>query len=340
METSTPFTPDPVAPGEPDVAAKGRGAELGDVDLTGQDLSNVDLSGQDLSGADLAGRNLSGACLDGAVLFGADLSEAVLRGASLQRAELTTARLERAQLDEADLRGATLAGARLDGIEAFGARMQDCSLTKASLRGADLRTADLRGAILREADLRDVDLSQADLRGADLSEAQVEGTDFFRADIRRIHLEDIRGYEKARWIGVDMADVNFVGAYRVRRFILDQNFLDDFRSESRLSEWVYRVWWLTSDCGRSMFRWCAWTLGAAVFYAALFSMVGVDYGQHATWLSPLYFSVVTLTTLGYGDVAPTTVGGQIVAMAAVVTGYFMLGGLLSILSHKMARRGE
>ena len=53
-----------------------------------------------------------------------------------------------------------------------------------------------------------------------------------------------------------------------------------------------------------------------------------------------YFSVVTLTTLGYGDVTPNSLGGQVVAMAAVITGYFMLGGLLSILSNKMARRGD
>jgi voltage-gated potassium channel Kch len=83
-----------------------------------------------------------------------------------------------------------------------------------------------------------------------------------------------------------------------------------------------------------------WTLVAVVLYSGLFSLVGVDYGEHSTWLSPIYFSVVTLTTLGYGDVTPASVGGQLVAMAAVVTGYFMLGGLLSILSNKMARRGD
>jgi voltage-gated potassium channel Kch len=50
--------------------------------------------------------------------------------------------------------------------------------------------------------------------------------------------------------------------------------------------------------------------------------------------------VVTLTTLGYGDVIPASAGGQVIAMVEVVTGYVMLGGLLSILSNKMARRGD
>ena len=304
------------------------------------DLTGAELSGQDLSGVDLAGRDLSGANLDGAILFGADLRGAVLRGASLRRAELTAAHLEGARLDEADLGGATLAGAFLDEVGAFGAHFVETSLTAANLVRADLRAANFRGAILREADLRGADFSQADLREADISESRVEGTDFFRADLRRVHLEELVGFEKARWIGVNLADVNFVGAYRARRFILDQNFIEDFRSANRASEWAYRVWWITSDCGRSMTRWCLWTLAAVLFYAGLFSLVGVDYGIHDTWLSPVYFSVVTLTTLGYGDAAPASVGGQLVAMAAVVTGYLMLGGLLSILSNKMARRGD
>jgi len=68
--------------------------------------------------------------------------------------------------------------------------------------------------------------------------------------------------------------------------------------------------------------------------------VGVDYGPHPTSLSNLYLSVVTLTTLGFGDVIPETVWGQVVVMIEVITGYIMLGGLLSILSNKMARRAD
>ncbi len=48
-----------------------------------------------------------------------------------------------------------------------------------------------------------------------------------------------------------------------------------------------------------------------------------------------------MTTLGFGDVQPSTLwGGQIVTMLEVSTGYIMLGGLLSIFSNKLARRGD
>ena len=83
-----------------------------------------------------------------------------------------------------------------------------------------------------------------------------------------------------------------------------------------------------------------WTVAIAVFFALAYGFVAVDYGDYETAISPFYYSVVTLTTLGYGDVLPASVPAQIVAMCEVVLGYVMLGGLLSIFSNKMARRAE
>ena len=57
-------------------------------------------------------------------------------------------------------------------------------------------------------------------------------------------------------------------------------------------------------------------------------------------LSSFYFSVVTLTTLGYGDVLPASLGAQVVVLFEVIMGYIMLGGLLSIFATKMGRRAE
>ena len=57
-------------------------------------------------------------------------------------------------------------------------------------------------------------------------------------------------------------------------------------------------------------------------------------------MTTLYFSFVTLTTLGYGDIVPTSAAARIVALVEVITGYMMLGGLLGIFANKMARRAE
>jgi voltage-gated potassium channel Kch len=53
--------------------------------------------------------------------------------------------------------------------------------------------------------------------------------------------------------------------------------------------------------------------------------------------SPFYYSVVTFATLGYGDITPSDLSGQIFSVIEVLTGYLMLGGLLSVFSKKIIR---
>lgn len=151
-------------------------------------------------------------------------------------------------------------------------------------------------------------------------------------------MHGIYDYTQASWLGLDLRQVDFTGAYMLRSFILDQNYLEEFRTTSPTHAVVYAVWKLTSDCGRSLVRWGILTLGLVLSFAWMLTTCSVDYGPHQTVLSPLYMSVVTLTTLGYGDALPVSVAAQMVVMAEVVTGYILLGGLLSILSNKMARR--
>ena len=54
----------------------------------------------------------------------------------------------------------------------------------------------------------------------------------------------------------------------------------------------------------------------------------------------MYYSVVTLTTLGYGDAVPASLPAQVLAMSEAILGYVGLGDMLSILANKMARRAE
>ena len=56
------------------------------------------------------------------------------------------------------------------------------------------------------------------------------------------------------------------------------------------------------------------------------------------WITMLYYSVVTFTTLGFGDITPKTHIGALLVMVEVVIGYIMLGGLIYILATKLARR--
>ena len=326
-ERSTSASADSAAT-HPDVAEVCAGAYLADRDLSGLDLSNRDLRGADLTGADLSRCRL----------FGTDLSDATLVGATLKGAQLLGANLSGADLTNADCSKAVFGRAKLKDAILFQTRLRNATFAHADLRNADLRTADLRNARLREADLSHADLTRARMTKTDLTRAHVDAAIMRDADLRRTRLKGLTGYATADWIGTDVLDADFAGAYMVNRTIGDQNYLYEFRNKNAVNAIVYRIWSVTSDCGRSFGRWATLTSAIAVLFAVAYSFLNVDYGNHETFLSPLYYSTVTMTTLGYGDALPTDATAQAVAMTQVIIGHVMLGGMLSIFATKMGRR--
>ncbi len=307
-----------------------RGIKLIDEDLSGIDFSGCDLSGVELSRARLCNANLSGCLLQGTSFY-----QAQLDGCEFMQSDLSDA-----NLDECSANRAGFGGTKLDGASLIHAALEGATLSKATLKGTDLSTANLQKARIREADLTHADFNRADLRHADLEGSHVPGALFKGADLRGAQLKWISDFDRASWIGTDIRDVDFTGAYMVRRFIMDENYLYEFRHRSRYANFAYLVWWVTSDCGRSFTRWALWTALVALIFAGIFSLVDVHYGEYETFLSSIYYSVVTLTTLGYGDVHPASLAAQIFAMIEVALGYLALGGLLSIFANKMARRAD
>ncbi|RLB59055.1 MAG: hypothetical protein DRI34_03125 [Deltaproteobacteria bacterium] len=310
------------------------------LDLSGIDLSGEDLSGLDLSDYDLSSANLSGCRLQRCNLSFARLDRALLQKAVLDGAELIGASLRDAVLDQCRAHSAGLGGADLEGARMVDALLENATLSKSSLRKVDARAVKLRGARLAEADLSGARFTRADLRDGDLKSARVDGASFDLADLRGARLMDLVGFRSANWIGADIRDIDLRGAYLVRRHVEDENYLFEFRRRDRLHALIYWIWWLSSDCGRSMGRWSLVLAVVVMVFGVLYRLAGVDFGSSDGPLAPFYFSIVTLTTLGYGDIIPRTTLTQILASLEALLGYIGLGGLLSILANKMARRAE
>jgi uncharacterized protein YjbI with pentapeptide repeats len=128
------------------------------------------------------------------------------------------------------------------------------------------------------------------------------------------------------------------------RKVRDDMFLLKFKDEH--PNW-FKIWWLFADCGRSFFRWAWWSLIFAAFFAAIFylyflespsSFQTVYVSEGCPFFSFFYYSVVTFTTLGFGDIVPKCGWLQMWVMFEVILGYIMMGGLISILANKLARR--
>ena len=315
--------------------SKDRSRNLRGVRWIGEDLAGIDFSGCDLTGADLSRSDLTNARFCSAQMTSVILHEAKLDGTEFLGADLTGANLNGCSATRAGFAGATLANATLLGANCTGA-----SFTKSNLEDADLRRADLSTARLVEARLTGAQLMGTVAAGANFEGCFVGGADFSMAKLNGAKLRALVGFQDAIWIETHIVQVDFAGGYRLRRFIMDQNYLHEFRSQGRLHEIAYGFWWLTSDCGRSLGRWAAFTVLLALFYGLIYSGLHLDLGPHPTALSPFYYSFVVLTSLGFGDVTPATAIAQVVTVSESLVGYLLLGGLISILSTKMARRAE
>src|SRR5208282_4187067 len=104
----------------------------------------------------------------------------------------------------------------------------------------------------------------------------------------------------------------------------DQDYLDTI--EEQLHTWwgrfAFWLWGLT-DYGRSL-------MSVVVFASILISLFGAAYahwhkmidagGRSKTPFTPYYFSIVTYTTLGFGDVKPNNLKGEILVSIEVILG--------------------
>lgn len=332
-------------------------------------LEGADLIGAHLEGADLREAHLEAADLREAHLERDDLGRATdLNAAHLEGAVLSKAHLEGAQLYHAHLEGAYLTGAHLEGANLHYAHLEGADLRRAHLerddleRATDLEAAHLEGAYLVGAHLNGAHMKMAHLEGADLYGADLKGADLqsvFVGDylcgedaegmgkgraLRRTVFGDVDFDKHTKVKGLDTSAANFADKPLFKRFIEDEQYLAHFRDEHPRWYWLWKV---SCDCGRSIPLWAFWSfllvlLFAWVYWGAPPLSLGTLHPkfdpEYQTWFTNIYFSAVTFTTLGFGDVRPMNAVAQIVTTIEVFTGYVMLGGLISIFANKLARR--
>ena len=326
-------------------ALKG-GQDTWDHYLSEVPAAEIDLSNADLSDADLQGRNLTGINLSQADCFGCNLAQVNLKHAQLDGAELSEARLQGAGLYKANLDEALLSEADLSSAD-----LSECILTGADLRGANLRGANLARANLQGANLSRADLREADLTGANVTSASFRLARMDGANVTRLVYGSLKGMT-GHFLGVRGVDATYGNALFVRD-AKDQDYIDtlDLKLRSMPESFAKKVelllfaGWRMIDHGRSLMRVSLWAFIVATLYGLIYTAdmtLGwgmMDYSNSAeSWFTPFYYSMVTYTTLGYGDVTANNAMGEVLVISEVVIGYFTLGLILSILANTIARR--
>lgn len=300
-------------------------------------LLEAHLEGADLRGAHMRGAKLLGAHLEEALLNNAHLEGADIRGAHMQGCNLREAHLEGANLSGAHLEKAHLTLAHLEEALLYGAHLEGANLAGAHLEEAILKDAHLEGASLWKTHLEGADLCKAHLEGANVLHTHLEGADLSEADLRDANVSGVIWDRnmKCRSANVETC----YGSQRFKREVQDMDFLNEFQERNPKTYWI---WLLFADCGRSLSRWGLWCLFLSLAFARLIFHMGTDHFDASpidfTGFSSIYYSVVTFTSFGFGDITPRTDEGALVLMVEAILGYIMLGGLIAIFANKLARR--
>ncbi|MFC1887167.1 pentapeptide repeat-containing protein [Thermodesulfobacteriota bacterium] len=317
-------------------------AVLSKVNLQKANLRKANLMGVDFTGTNLQKASLTGANLQKAFLPGVNLQEADLVEADLQNADLGRANLQKANFGGANLQKANLWLADLRKARLWQANLQDANLGRADLQKAELWQANLQNAKLDGANLKKSKLGQANLEKAELGQANLQKAELGQADLRKATVTGLK-YKKLGKCG----GIRLEGCYGSQRFIRDvkdNEYVEEFEYNH---PFLCRLWSISSDCGRSIGLWISWSLLFAIYFGLNFFFLSPErFTINGENLLPfdlvtvIYHSVVAFTTLGFVDVTPNTLTGAWWIMAEVVIGYVMLGGLISIMITKLARRAQ
>jgi len=96
-----------------------------------------------------------------------------------------------------------------------------------------------------------------------------------------------------------------------------------------MKTWAVLVQLLARDRGQRANTWMVlrsvmWLMAAIGLFTALFHLISVYEGQTHSWLSGLYWTITTMSTLGYGDITFKSDLGRLFSVVVMLSGLFML----------------
>ena len=281
-------------------------------------------------------QDLHGWCLEGVNLKHGTVSYADERGeieysgkVYLRKANLQDVNAEHARFSWAYLQGTCWRHADLTLADFHSAHLDNARLGVSQLDGCDFSHACLSGAELMASVIRNAKFTHSDLRACSARGAIVDG---------ETRLWECKVDTDTDFTGVSLDTVivdpptKQLLHYNVRRKSWEQWY-----GLHRILKWLVKPFWWMSDYGASTGRIVGTFFGLAVFFAFVYWLwprcviVCGDVGDIRGFLHALYFSVVTMTTLGFGDIAanPDSWQGQVLLMIQVILGYVLLGALVT-----------
>ena len=298
-----------------------KGTSFKEVDLSGVDLSNMDLARVDFCGA-----NLSRANLFGASLFDADLKNAELLGADLSNADLTSANLEHADLTRASLQGARLWHSNLENANLIEANLNRCDLWNAKLFNVRLWRTELSQAISLSKN-NFLHKPTAFFAAYRINERGVFSAEDSYRDLKKYFLSTGR-YNDASWASYREKTMERLMLKKKKDLAYLPSLAMDFLCG--YGEKPYQI----------IFSSFFLILSYGLLYKTLNAVLYTPFAKYAMSFSDyLYYSVITFTTVGYGDFIPkSSILFRAIASSEAFIGTFMIGLFVFTLARKYSAR--
>ena len=271
--------------------------------------------------------------MEGFLLKGADLKDINLVNSGgepfhLIRSDLRRTNLQNAHLYQADFSRSNLLKADLEGANLHFTNLDGCNLLGVNWKNAKLDQVDWGQAVLQEQQ------GFEQKRNQQTGEAQ---TLFQEAEevVRNIR----RSYERQGLFSI-------AGDFFYREMVIRRQQYPLWSFDRVLSKLVD----LVSGYGEKPRRVIFFSMGLILLFSFIYLIFGIQdgpevigwrshqslYHNGSHWLTALYYSVVTFTTLGYGDITPVGLSRLFAAMEAF-TGTFTMALFVVVFVKKMTR---
>ena len=142
-------------------------------------------------------------------------------------------------------------------------------------------------------------------------------------------------YERLRFVQAQTSVFEEKMRFRQHMYFVKKDFRNWF---------MYYLYDITSSYGNSMIRWFTTSLVTIGIFSILFFLLDKLPGEKIVDLAGkswheyydyFYYSIVTFTTLGYGDILPHTLLQKVFVSFEVVTGYVMLGIFMNLIGKRI-----
>lgn len=307
--------------------------------IYGYDLSYVNFENTVITNSNLVGVNLKNSNLSSTKFENTDLSwtnfrSVIANKSNFLRCEINNSNLEMSIFENSSFHNCNMKQSIFTLSNLKITLFNKVNLSRSSFVSANLSHSTLEHAKLQKTTFINSNLSNSNLMGANIKNADLRGANLNSTDV---HL--IKYNRKTLYRGIRVETT--YGSPLFKRFAQDQDFIEEFRS-TKFRRPIYFLWLIFSDCGKSISLWAFWSILLAILFGLKYYSLGAQAFDiaHLDWnyASTIYYSIVTFTTLGFGDIVPITIEAAYWVMGEVIVGYVMLGGLISILASKLARR--